>query len=59
VPALWLIGEQDRLYEPNAILKLAQARMPGLRGAIVPGADHIAALAQPDEVNARIIEFLR
>jgi hypothetical protein len=32
--------------------------MPGLQGAIVPDADHIAAMAQPDDVNARIIGFL-
>lgn len=59
VPTLLLIGEQERLYEPHAALQRAQALMPGLRGAIVSGADHIAALAQPDEVNARIIEFLQ
>lgn len=58
-PALLLIGEQEQLYEPHATLKRAQTRMPGLQGAIVPGADHIAALAQPDEINARIVAFLR
>jgi pimeloyl-ACP methyl ester carboxylesterase len=41
------------------MLKLAQQRMPGLEGAIVPGADHIAAMAQPDDVNERILRFLQ
>jgi pimeloyl-ACP methyl ester carboxylesterase len=58
-PALLLIGDQERLYAPHAMLKLAMARMPGLEGAVVPDADHIAAMAQPDEVNARIIRFLQ
>jgi pimeloyl-ACP methyl ester carboxylesterase len=57
-PTLLLIGDKETLYEPQAMLQLAQARMPGLQGAIVPDADHIAAMAQPDDVNARIVGFL-
>jgi pimeloyl-ACP methyl ester carboxylesterase len=57
-PTLLLIGEHETLYEPGATLALAQRRMPGLEGAIVPDADHIAAMAQPDDVNARILSFL-
>jgi len=33
--------------------------MPGLEGEIVPNAHHIAAMAKPDEVNERIIQFLQ
>ena len=33
-------------------------RMPGLEAEIVPGAHHLAAMAQPDAVNARIVDFL-
>jgi pimeloyl-ACP methyl ester carboxylesterase len=58
-PTLLLIGDQERVYEPHATLKRAQERMPGLSGAVVPNADHIAAMAQPDDVNERIIQFLR
>jgi len=57
-PTLLLVGDQEQLYEPQAMLQLAQRRMPGLEGEIVADADHIAAMAQPDAVNARIIEFL-
>jgi pimeloyl-ACP methyl ester carboxylesterase len=57
-PTLLLIGDKETLYEPRAMLQLAQARMPGLQAAIVPDADHIAAMAQPDDVNARIVAFL-
>ena len=40
------------------ILGLAKRRMPGLEGEIVKGADHVAAMAQPEAVNARILSFL-
>jgi pimeloyl-ACP methyl ester carboxylesterase len=33
--------------------------MPTLEARIIPDAHHIAAMARPDEVNARIIEFLQ
>ena len=58
-PVLLLIGEYERLYDPQTTLDLAKARVPGLTGAIVPGADHIAAMAQPDDVNDRILRFLQ
>ena len=58
-PTLLLIGDRETLYEPHAALALAKARMPALQTAIVPDADHIAAMAQPDDVNARILGFLR
>ena len=58
-PTLLLIGENETLYPAYETLRLAQERMPQLKGAIVPGADHIAAMAQPEEVNTCIIEFLR
>jgi pimeloyl-ACP methyl ester carboxylesterase len=57
-PTLLLIGSRETLYEPQATLKLAKARMPRLTTAIVPDADHIAAMAQPDDVDARILAFL-
>ena len=57
-PALLLIGDGETLYEPEAMLKRAQGRMPGLEGAVVREADHMAALAQPEDVNARIIRFV-
>jgi pimeloyl-ACP methyl ester carboxylesterase len=57
--ALLLIGDQERLYEPQATLDLARERLPALETAIIPDADHIAAMAQPADVSARIIRFLR
>lgn len=57
-PTLLLIGEHERLYDARAMLNRAMKRMPGLSGAIIPNAHHLAALAQPEDVNARIMQFL-
>jgi pimeloyl-ACP methyl ester carboxylesterase len=58
VPTLLLIGDQEVIYKPHATLRRALRRMPGLEAAIVPGANHMTALTKPDDVNARIVEFL-
>ena len=58
-PTLLLIAEHELLYEPDTTLRIAMTRMPGLEGEIVPGAHHLAAMAQPDAVNALIVDFLR
>jgi pimeloyl-ACP methyl ester carboxylesterase len=57
-PTLLLIAEHEILYEPHSTLRTAMTRMPGLEGEIVPGAHHLAAMSQPDVVNARIVDFL-
>ncbi len=56
-PTLLLIGEHEQLYAPTT-LELARRRMPGLTGAVIADAHHLAALAQPEDVNRRILEFL-
>jgi len=58
-PALLLIGENERLYGAHAALKIAQEKMPGLTGAVISNASHLAAMAQPEEVNERVVRFLR
>jgi pimeloyl-ACP methyl ester carboxylesterase len=58
-PTLLLIAEHEILYEPHSTLRTAMTRMPGLEGEIVADAHHLAAMAQPDAVNARIVAFLR
>ncbi len=57
-PVLLLIGAEETLYDPAQTLALARSRIPGLTGAVIAHADHIAAMAQPDDVNARILAFL-
>jgi pimeloyl-ACP methyl ester carboxylesterase len=58
-PTLLLIAEYELLYDPHAILRLAQQRMPGIQAEVVPKAHHLAAMAQPDIVDARIVSFVQ
>jgi pimeloyl-ACP methyl ester carboxylesterase len=58
-PALLLIGEQENIYDAHITLVRAKQRMPRLHTAAIPNAHHLAALAQPADVNARILTFLR
>ena len=57
-PAMLLMGDNELLYDPHATLRLAQRRMPSLQVHTIPGAHHMAAMAKPAEVNARLIQFL-
>jgi pimeloyl-ACP methyl ester carboxylesterase len=57
-PMLLLIGEYEQLYDPAATLKRARQMQPGIEAELVPGADHIASMAQPDWVNTRLLAFL-
>lgn len=58
-PVLLLIGDGERLYNPGRVIKLAKERVPNLTGEVIPNAHHIGAMAQPELVNARILDFLR
>ena len=58
IPVLLLVGEQERLYQPRALIRAAQKLMPKIETAIVKNAHHIAALSQPDVVNRHILKFL-
>ena len=57
-PMLLLVGEYEQAYAPHAALSRARRLKPGIEAELVPGADHIAAMAQPDWVNARLAAFL-
>lgn len=58
VPTLVLAGEHDRLTPPAAARALAEA-IAGARLLTLRGAGHLPQLEQPDEFDARLLEFLR
>jgi pimeloyl-ACP methyl ester carboxylesterase len=59
-PTLLLIGDGEVIYKssPEEALQEAKARIPIVEGEIVPGSNHVAAMVQPDYVNARMLKFL-
>jgi pimeloyl-ACP methyl ester carboxylesterase len=57
-PALLLIGNAEKIYNPNKAIERAQRWMPDLTAEIIPDAGHLLIMDQPDIINARILEFL-
>lgn len=58
VPALLLIGDHEKIYRPQDTLAIARRNFPSLETEIIPNAHHITALANPEAVNRRILDFL-
>jgi pimeloyl-ACP methyl ester carboxylesterase len=58
LPALLLIGDGDKIYNPQKAIKRAQHWMPGLRAEIIPDAGHLLIMDRSDIINARILKFL-
>jgi pimeloyl-ACP methyl ester carboxylesterase len=58
-PTLLIVGDREVIYRPEQVIAAAIRLMPGIQTALVAGAHHIAAMAQPEAVNRLIIEFLR
>jgi len=60
-PALLLIGDKEVIYDraPTEVLQRARERIVGLEGELVPDANHLAAMVNPDYVNERILRFLQ
>jgi pimeloyl-ACP methyl ester carboxylesterase len=57
-PTLLLVGDHETIYPVDAVVRDARALMPGIQVQIVPGAHHVACVAQPEAVNARLLAFL-
>jgi pimeloyl-ACP methyl ester carboxylesterase len=56
VPALVLVGEQDRVTPPSAAVALA-GELPEGRLEILPGAGHIPMMEAHEEFNRRLEDF--
>jgi pimeloyl-ACP methyl ester carboxylesterase len=57
-PTLLIVGDHERIYSPGAAIEAASRLIPGIAAELIPQAHHIAAIAQPTLVNARILRFL-
>jgi pimeloyl-ACP methyl ester carboxylesterase len=58
VPCLFLVGEHEKIYSPQAALKRLRRVAPLVEAEIVPGAGHDLTFVQPDLVARRVLEFL-
>ena len=58
VPALFLVGEHEKIYSPRAAIRRLERVAPSVRAEIVPGAGHDLTLVQPELVAAKVLDFL-
>jgi len=59
VPALALHGTRDRPGRTPAFERMDRHFAAGLEKVVIPGTGHFIHLERPDEVNAKIVEFLK
>ncbi len=59
VPTLLLIGEQEVIYDPAAVLERARRLIPHLQGELVPRSSHDMTFSRPEIVDACILAFLK
>lgn len=57
VPALVLVGEEDKALPPARSRRLAEA-LPDARLDVIPGAGHLSALERPEAVTGAMLRFL-
>ncbi|MBV8358145.1 MAG: alpha/beta hydrolase [Deltaproteobacteria bacterium] len=59
VPALAFHGTRDRPGRTPAFERMDRHFTAGLKKVVIPGTGHFIHLERPDEVNAKIVEFLK
>ncbi len=57
-PTLLIVGDHERIYNPEAVIGAAKRLMPSIQTCLILAAHHITALAQPARVNEVLLAFL-
>lgn len=55
---LVLLGQDEVLYDPDAVVSRIRSVAPFITITSIPGAKHMTSVDQPDLVNDKIIQFL-
>ena len=58
-PALFLVGENEKIYSAQQAVERLNTVAPKIETAIIPDAGHDLTMAQADLVNNLILEFLQ
>lgn len=58
VPTLYLVGENEKIYNPRKAVERLNRVAPQIQTGIVPGAGHDLSLVEANLVNARVLAFL-
>jgi pimeloyl-ACP methyl ester carboxylesterase len=58
VPALFLVGENERIYSAHKAVQRLNAVAPRIQTGVIPHAGHDLTFVQPEMVSQKIVEFL-
>jgi pimeloyl-ACP methyl ester carboxylesterase len=58
VPTLFLVGENEKIYSPKAVVARLKRLAPTIRTEIIPGAGHDLTMVAAGLVDERILGFL-
>lgn len=59
VPALYLVGENEKLYSAQKAVQRLNQVAPQIKTETVPNAGHDLAIVQAEMVNREILDFLK
>jgi pimeloyl-ACP methyl ester carboxylesterase len=59
IPALYMVGEHEKIYNPHRALRRLHRVAPHIKTELVPGAGHDLTLVQTELVNRKLLEFLQ
>jgi len=57
-PILLLVGDKEKIFNPNVMIERAQRLIPQIDANIIPNAAHLLPIDQSEVVNSRILAFL-
>ncbi len=58
VPALYLVGENEKIYSAQKAVQRLKQVAPQIQTEIVPGAGHDLTFVQAERINQKVLEFL-
>jgi pimeloyl-ACP methyl ester carboxylesterase len=58
MPALFLVGEHEKIYSPAKAVRRLNRVAPRIRAEVIRGAGHDLIMAQPEMAEKTILEFL-
>jgi pimeloyl-ACP methyl ester carboxylesterase len=57
-PALFLVGEHEKIYQARAAVQRLASFAPPWKAEIIPAAGHDLTFSQPALVNRKVVDFL-
>jgi pimeloyl-ACP methyl ester carboxylesterase len=58
VPALFLVGENEKIYSARKAVRRLNKVAPHIKTEIIPGAGHDLTIVQAEMVNGKVLDFL-